>query len=88
MPINEGAVSSASIDSDIIQPDLPPCSGFGGHPHPCTDRSLRNVSPQDRHRLIARLAYQKAERRGFAPGGEMEDWIEAEAQVGAGLDDG
>jgi hypothetical protein len=31
--------------------------------------------------LIAREAYYRAERRGFAPGGETEDWLEAEADV-------
>ena len=28
-------------------------------------------------------AYYRAERRGFAPGGEVEDWIEAEREVAA-----
>ena len=32
---------------------------------------------------IARLAYAKAEARGFAPGHEMEDWLEAEAEWSA-----
>ena len=32
---------------------------------------------------IAELAYQKAERRGFEPGHEWEDWLEAEAEVKA-----
>ncbi len=30
---------------------------------------------------IARLAYAKAEARGFAPGHEMDDWLEAEAEL-------
>jgi hypothetical protein len=29
---------------------------------------------------IAELAYLKAESRGFAPGHELEDWLEAEGQ--------
>ena len=37
---------------------------------------------------IARQAYFKAQRRGFAPGGETDDWLEAErellAQQGSG----
>lgn len=32
---------------------------------------------------IAALAYQKAEQRGFEPGHEWEDWLEAEAEVRA-----
>jgi hypothetical protein len=34
---------------------------------------------------IAKAAYQRAERRGFAPGHEVEDWLAAEAQVKARL---
>lgn len=36
---------------------------------------------QERQMLIARAAYFRAEKRGFAPGGELQDWIEAEAEV-------
>jgi hypothetical protein len=38
-------------------------------------------SPQMRHALIAQAAYFRAERRGFAPGHELEDWLAAEAEV-------
>lgn len=34
-----------------------------------------------RQRQIARAAYLRAEARGFAPGGELEDWLEAEREV-------
>ena len=34
----------------------------------------------DRDAKIAELAYFKAENRGFAPGHELEDWLEAEGQ--------
>lgn len=37
----------------------------------------------DRQRFIAEAAYFKAERRGFAEGGELGDWIEAEAEIDA-----
>lgn len=30
------------------------------------------------HQRIAALAYLKAEARGFAPGHELDDWLEAE----------
>jgi len=33
--------------------------------------------------MIAQAAYLRAERRGFAPGGEHEDWMAAEAEVDA-----
>jgi hypothetical protein len=34
-----------------------------------------------RRRLIAAEAYFLAERRGFAPGSELADWVAAEAAV-------
>ncbi len=40
-----------------------------------------SISAQERQRLIARAAYFRAEKRGFAPGSELQDWIEAEAEV-------
>ncbi len=42
------------------------------------------LTPQERHRRICELAYRRAEQRGFVPGGEMEDWLEAEREVDAG----
>lgn len=35
----------------------------------------------DRQRFIAEAAYFRAERRGFAEGGDLDDWIEAEAEI-------
>ena len=31
--------------------------------------------------MVAEHAYFKAEKRGFTPGHEMEDWLEAEEEV-------
>ena len=39
------------------------------------------LSAPERQMLIARAAYFRAEKRGFAPGGELQDWAEAEAEV-------
>jgi hypothetical protein len=41
------------------------------------------LTPELRHALIAEAAYLRAERRGFAPGHETEDWLAAEAEVDA-----
>jgi hypothetical protein len=35
----------------------------------------------DLQRWIAEAAYYRAESRGFEPGGEMQDWLAAEAEV-------
>jgi hypothetical protein len=37
----------------------------------------------DRHARVQLEAYLIAERRGFAPGNEIDDWLEAERQVDA-----
>jgi hypothetical protein len=44
---------------------------------------LRFVAPaivRTREARIAELAYFRALRRGFEPGHELEDWLEAEAE--------
>lgn len=43
------------------------------------------VDPEQRAALIAEAAYFRAEKRGFAPGHEVEDWLAAEAEVDAKL---
>jgi hypothetical protein len=43
------------------------------------------VTPEERQQMIALAAYLRAERRGFTPGAEMSDWLEAEAEVDARL---
>jgi hypothetical protein len=35
--------------------------------------------------MIAEAAYYLAERRGFTPGGELQDWLDAEAQIETSL---
>ncbi len=39
--------------------------------------------PAERQRLIEIAAYFRAERRGFAPGHDWADWLEAEAEIEA-----
>jgi len=42
-----------------------------------------DINAEERWRMIAATAYQKAEARGFAPGHETEDWLQAEKKVDA-----
>lgn len=39
------------------------------------------VPPELRAQMIAEAAYYRAESRGFEPGRDLEDWLEAEAQI-------
>jgi len=41
----------------------------------------RPVDPEVRRLMIAEAAYYCAENRGFEPGHELEDWLEAEARI-------
>lgn len=39
------------------------------------------VSEEEFLRMVAEAAYLRAERRAFAPGAELDDWLAAEAEV-------
>ena len=39
------------------------------------------ISAEDLRKLISEAAYYRAKQRGFEPGHELEDWIQAEAEV-------
>jgi len=43
------------------------------------------VGPEQRAALIAEAAFFRAEKRSFAPGHEVEDWLAAETEVDAKL---
>lgn len=38
-------------------------------------------APQTRWTRIARRAYELAQQRGFAPGAELSDWLQAEKEI-------
>jgi hypothetical protein len=43
------------------------------------------IDQELRRDMIAKAAYYRAERRGFAAGHEAEDWLAAESEVDAAL---
>jgi len=47
-----------------------------------------DMSADEMHRLIQEAAYFKAKARNFAPGHEVQDWIEAESEVRLRFDAG
>lgn len=49
----------------------------------CAEQNVDAPSPEE---MIAVSAYFRAEHRGFAPGCEMDDWLQAEAECKAGQD--
>jgi hypothetical protein len=46
-----------------------------------TSNIRAEASPEEIRRLIAEAAYYRAMERGFQPGHELEDWVEAESEV-------
>jgi hypothetical protein len=44
-----------------------------------------SLTPLERLRMVEIAAFFRAERRGFAPGYEVEDWLAAEVEVAAQL---
>ena len=44
-----------------------------------------NDATADRLRRIAEAAYRRAQSRNFAPGHDLEDWLEAEKEIDAGI---
>ncbi|MEQ1854925.1 MAG: DUF2934 domain-containing protein [Longimicrobiales bacterium] len=54
-----------------------------GHAASRHSPDVRDERPagEERERLIAVAAYYRAERRGFVPGCDIGDWLEAEAEI-------
>jgi hypothetical protein len=70
---------------------LPPVAevGDGSIPDTSPDMTLLSepepVPVPSRETRIAAAAYERAERRGFAPGFELDDWLAAEREVDAAI---
>jgi len=54
-----------------------------------TNKQRSSVSSEafatERHRMIEESAYHHAEKRGFQPGHEMQDWLAAEKDIDSHL---
>jgi len=48
---------------------------------PAAAKAKKNVTPEQRYMMICEAAYFKAQRRGFAPENEIQDWLDAEAEI-------
>jgi|GEM_PF-1292321 len=64
---------SASQEDDVTQ----------GSPSPAFSEpsTVDPVEAEIRNRMVAEAAYYRAEARGFADGYELEDWLDAEAEI-------
>lgn len=51
-------------------------------PDTASDTQVRGELPEEEmRRQIAEAAYYRAKQRGFEPGYELEDWVQAESEV-------
>ena len=48
---------------------------------PMNTDSRAQASPEEIRQLIAQAAYYRAKQRGFEPGHELEDWVQAESEI-------
>ena len=48
---------------------------------PTTSEARVDLSPDEMRKLVSEAAYYRAKQRGFVPGHELDDWIQAEAEV-------
>ena len=70
-PVQASKPAKAAPDTPRIRP---PGREMSGSTQP-------RLSPEEVYKLIQESAYFKAKARGFAPGHEVQDWIDAEQEV-------
>jgi len=56
-------------------------AGKAGIKSTINSNARAEMSPDELRKLVSEAAYYRAKQRGFTPGHEMEDWIQAEAEV-------
>ena len=71
-PMQARKPARAAPDTPQVRPPERETSGNAQQP---------KLSPEEVYNLIQESAYYKAKARGFEPGHEVQDWIEAEQEV-------
>jgi Protein of unknown function (DUF2934) len=81
------AAAAPTANRPVAKPAAPVVSGLSTQPQRAT-RTLAGIDPSSsREALIATAAYYRAQKRGFQPGHEVEDWLAAEREIdGTGTD--
>jgi hypothetical protein len=59
----------------------PPTKTSTSKPARTSARKPAGVPQEQRQHYVEMAAYYIAERRGFAPGNPLEDWVQAEAEI-------
>lgn len=71
-------VNSNSLGSPQLGPPQSSAEAAANTP-PAPQETLPDAAT--REAWIRQTAYFRSEQRGFAPGGELEDWLEAEREI-------
>lgn len=72
-----------AVKKATAKPAAPKAPAKAAAPKPATARAKKpkGVPAEQRRNYIEMAAYYIAERRGFAPGNPLEDWVQAEAEI-------
>jgi hypothetical protein len=68
-------VSSSIAPPDEIRSSRPKMEIVAAIP------AAAEVTSEERRHLVSEAAYYRAERRSFAPGFELDDWLNAESEI-------
>jgi hypothetical protein len=66
--------SASRVVDDSGEPATMPDQPFAVGP-------ASEIDPELRHRMISETAYHHYVERGYTEGGDLEDWLQAEAEV-------
>ena len=69
--------------SRVLRPDAPESKSDASASGPGIMPRSASLPP-DRAERIAKRAYELAQQRGFSPGHELDDWLQAEREIESG----
>jgi len=81
VPAAVEAASTAPAANGNGSPALAATAKSNGKPAIVKSEPRTNLVPINLEEEVRRLAYLMAERRGFEPGHEAEDWLAAEREI-------
>jgi hypothetical protein len=90
---------AAPTESTLVHPrsvaTIPPSESDDVPEQVFAEGAQDQIDPDLRYRMISDVAYRRYVERGYADGGDMDDWLQAEAEVdhvlanrGRGTNDG
>ncbi len=78
-PTSETKAAGSIVTKKSVEPKTPKKS-IAATPYKDTSKQP-TMTAEERYRMIAVVAYYRAEKRGFIGGDPAQDWVDAEAEV-------